>query len=449
MHVIVVGGGLVGSSLAEKLAGDGHDVVLIEQNRELVRELDDRFDVQTICGNGATMPVLLEAGIERCELLLATTDSDEANMVVALVGSSIFDVPKVVARLRDLGHEESFRLIAAETGGDRMSINPDEAAVERILSLMPVPGAVDVVPFFGGRLLVAGFVIRPGSEFAGLMLSHLKLLFPATPMLVVAIRREGEWRVPHGEDEILANDLVYFAMDPDELENVLVLLGLRRGVERRVMIAGATRVGIMLAQRLEDEKIPVTLLDANRAACENAATVLQNTIVVHGSATNREMLMEEGADRVESFVACTDDHEENVVACLLAGRMGAAHTFALVDNPALGGLVGELDIDAIISPRLLSVGLALQFARKGRVTAVAALMEDEVEAIEVEATTDSRLVRSPLVELGLPRGVLVAALQRGAEVVVPAGSDQVTPGDRVLLVTTNENSARLDAFLDG
>ncbi len=449
MHVIVVGGGLVGSSLAEKLAGDGHDVVLIEQNRELVREIDDRFDVQTICGNGATMPVLLEAGIEGCELLLATTDSDEANMVVALVGASIFDVPKVVARLRDPGHEESFRLIAAETGGDRMSINPDEAAVERILSLMPVPGAVDVVPFFGGRLLVAGFVIRPGSEFAGLMLSHLKLLFPATPMLVVAIRRDGEWRVPHGEDEILANDLVYFAMDPDELENVLVLLGLRRGVERRVMIAGATRVGIMLAQRLEKGKIPVTLLDANRAACEYAATVLEKTIVVHGSATNREMLLEEGADRVESFVACTDDHEENVVACLLAGRMGAAHTFALVDNPALGGLIGELDIDAIISPRLLSVGLALQFARKGRVTAVAALMEDEVEAIEVEATTDSRLVRSPLVELGLPRGVLVAALQRGAEVVVPVGSDQIMPGDRVLLVTTNENSARLDAFLDG
>ena len=205
----------------------------------------------------------------------------------------------------------------------------------------------------------------------------------------------------------------------------------------------------MLAQRLEDGRIPVTLLDSNRAACESAAATLERTIVVHGSATNREMLLEEGADRVESFVACTDDHEENVVACLLAGRMGAAHTFALVDNPALGGLVGELYLDAIISPRLLSVGLALQFARKGRVTAVAALMEDEVEAIEVEATTDSRLVRSPLVELGLPRGVLVAALQRRGEVVVPAGSDQVTPGDRVLLVTTNQNTARLDAFLDG
>jgi len=449
MHVIVVGGGLVGSSLAEKLAGDGHDVVLVEQDRELVRELDDRLDVQTICGNGATMPVLLEAGIKNCELLLATTDSDEANMVVALVGSSLFEVPKVVARLRDPGHEESFRLIAAETGGERMAINPSEAAVERILSLMPVPGAVDVVPFFGGRLLVAGFIVKPSSEFAGLMLSHLRLLFPATPMLVVAIRREGDWQVPHGEDEILAGDLVYFAMDPSELENVLVLLGLRRGVERRVMIAGATRIGIMLAKRLEELKVPVTLLEANRAACDVAAAKLDATIVVHGSASNRAMLVEEGADRVESFVACNDDHAENVVACLLAGRMGAAHTFALVDNPALGGLIGELDIDAVISPRLLSVGLALQFARKGRVTAVAALMEDSVEAIEVEASADSRLVRSPLTKLGLPRGVLVAAVQRGDRIVVPAGSDQIAAGDRVLLVATNEIAGKLDAFLDG
>ena len=212
MHVVIVGGGLVGSSLAEKLSGDGHDVVLVEQDRELVAELSDRLDVQTICGNGATVPVLVQAGIENCDLLLATTDSDEVNMVVALVGSTLFKVPRVVARLRDSGHEESFSQIASEIGGEMLSINPDEAAVDRIMSLLPVPGAVDVVPFFDGRLLVAGFRIRPDSEFAGLMLSHLRLLFPATPMLVVAIRRSGQWTVPHGEDEIRAGDLVYFAI---------------------------------------------------------------------------------------------------------------------------------------------------------------------------------------------------------------------------------------------
>jgi trk system potassium uptake protein TrkA len=448
MHVIVVGGGLVGSSLAAKLAGDGHDVVLVEKSRELVGQLNEQLDVQTIAGNGATVPVLIMAGIRSCDLLLATTDSDEANMVVALVGSALFKVKKVVARLRDSGHEETFRAISSEMSGDRMAINPDVAAVERIVSLLPVPGAVDVLSFFDGGLLVAGFVIQNESEFNGLLLSHLKLLFPSTPMLVVAIRRDGVWSVPHGDAEIQAGDLVYFAMDPVEMENVLALLGHKRGQERRVMIAGATRIGVKLARRLESMKIPVTLVDADVGRCELAASTLADTVVIHGSATDKELLVEEGADRVEGFVGCADDHEENVVACLLARRLGAAHTFALVDNPALVGLIGELGIDAVISPRLLSVGLALQFGRRGRVTAVAPLIEDSVEVVEAVAQESSRLVKGPLAEMELPRGVLAAAVQRGDRIVVPSGSDQIIAGDKVLLISTSEIAGELDRFLE-
>jgi len=448
MQVIVVGGGLVGSTLAEKLAGDGHDVVLVEQNRELIADLNERLDVQTIHGNGATIPVLMKAGIENADLLLATTNSDEANMVVALVGSVIFKVPRVAARLRDPEHEEGFRRIAREPGGERVAINPDMAAVDKILSLMPVPGAVDVASFFDGKLLVAGFHIKPGSEFAGLMLSHLRLLFPATPVLVVAIRRDGRWRVPYGEDEIRADDLVYFAMDPTELDNMLVLLGVRRGAERRVMVAGATRIGVNLSRRLEESGVPVTLIDERREACEKAAAALDDTLVIHGSPTDRELLREEGADRVEGFVACTDGHEENVVACLLAGRMGAAHTFALVDNAALSSLVGDLGIDAIISPRLLSVSLALQFARKGRIKSVAALLEDSVEVFEVEAAEGSRLVRSPLSELGLPRGILLVAVQRDDRIFIPSGDDRIEPGDQVIVAAAAEMASRLDDVLE-
>ena len=448
MQVIVVGGGLVGSTLAEKLAGDGNDVVIVEQGRELIADLNERLDVQTICGNGATIPVLMKAGIENADLLLATTDSDEVNMVVALVGSVIFKVPRVAARLRDPGHEEGFRRIAREPGGERVAINPDLAAVEKILSLLPVPGAVDVVDFFEGRLLIAGFHIKPSSEFSGLLLSHLRLLFPATPMLVVAIRRDGTWRVPFGDDEIRAGDLVYFAMDPNELDNVLVLLKHPRGVERRVMIAGATRIGVSLANRFEESGVPVTLIEQDREACESAAAELDDVLVIHGSPTDREVLREEGADRVDGFVACTDHHEENVVACLLAGKMGAAHTFALVDNAALSGLVGELGIDAIISPRLLSVSLALHFARKGKVKSVAALLEDSVEVFEVEAAAGSPLVSSTLSELGLPRGILVVAVQRGDRIFIPGGNDQIDPGDQVIMAATAETAPKLDAVLE-
>ena len=444
MRVIVVGGGLVGSTLAEKLAGDGHDVVLVERSRELIVDLNENLDVQTIRGNGATIPVLMRAGIENADLLLATTDSDEANMVVALVGSVIFKVPRVAARLRDPGHEEGFRRIAPEPGGERVAINPDMAAVEKILSLLPVPGAVDVVDFFAGELLIAGFHIRPESEFAGLLLSHLRLLFPATPMLVVAIRRDGTWRVPFGDDEIKAGDLVYFVMDPAELDNVLVLLGQHRGVDRRVMVAGATRIGVNLARRLEQKGVPVTLIEQDREACERAAAELDDTLVIHGSATQRELLREEGAERVDAFVACTDRHEENVVACLLAGKMGAPHTFALVDNAALSGLVGEVNIDAIISPRLLSVSHALHFARKGRIKSVAALLEDSVEVFEVEAAEGSRLVSRPLKELGLPRGILIAAVQHGERISIPGGDDQIQPGDQVIVAAASEVASKLD-----
>ncbi|MDX2437862.1 MAG: Trk system potassium transporter TrkA [Acidobacteriota bacterium] len=448
MKVIVVGGGLVGSTLAAKLAGDGNDVVIVEQSRDLIADLNERLDVQTICGNGATIPVLMKAGIEDSDLLLATTDSDEVNMVVALVGSVIFKVPRVAARLRDPGHEEGFRRIAREPGGERVAINPDLAAVDKILSLLPVPGAVDVVEFFDGKLLIAGFYIKPESEFAGLLLSHLRLLFPSTPMLVVAIRRDGTWRVPFGDDEIRAGDLVYFAMDPTELENVLVLLRNPRGVERRVMIAGATRIGIRLARRLEEKGVPVTLFDERRPACEFAAAELGDTLVIHGSATDREVLREEGADKVEAFVACTDRHEENVVACLLARQMGAAHTFALVDNAALSGLVGEMGIDAIISPRLLSVSLALHFARKGRVKSVAALLEDSVEVFEVEAAADSPLVSSSLADLGLPRGILMVAVQRDGRIFIPGGGDQIEPGDQVIAAATAKMASKLDDVLE-
>ncbi len=447
MRAIVVGGGLVGSTLAGKLAADGHDVVVVERDRVLLADLADRLDVQTLAGNGATVPVLLDAGIESCDLLFATTNSDEANMVVALVGSALFKVPRVVARLRDSGHLESFRALAAEGGGQRLAINPEQAAVERILSLLPVPGAVDVVPFLDGEILVAGFNIDPSSDFSGLLLSHLRLLFPAVPMLVVAIRRAGRWIVPHGEDEIRGGDLVYFALDPGQVDNVLVLLGRERPPGKRVMIAGATRIGIRLAQALEEEGVPVTLVEEHRAACDEAAARLDRTLVIHGVPTDRELLEEEEISNVYGFVGCTEDHEVNVVSSLLARQLGAGQTFAVVDNPALVGLVGELGIDAIISPRMLSVSLALQFVRRGQVRAVAALLDDLVEVMEIEVARGSRLASGRLAEIGLPRGVLVAAVQHGGRISVPAGGDRMQPGDRVLLITTADAAARLDGFL--
>jgi len=447
MNITIVGAGRVGQTLAEKLARDGHDVSLIEGDSTKVRALSETLDVQLIEGNGATAPILRKAGIEKANLVVAVTDHDEANMVVGLLASFAFDVPRIVVRLRDADHAEGFDLIGQDHPGEHVWVNPDVAAVDRIASLLEVPGAVDVVSFMDGELVVAGFRIGASSDFVGVRVSDLNLLFVATPTLAVAIHRNDDWIIPHGGEEITIGDLVYFAIALEHLDDVLPLVGAPKDDRRTIMIAGAGPIGLELARRLESVAGRTVLIESDEELAQEASEQLQDVLVVKGHATDQALLEEEDIDRVSTFVAVTPDHETNLVGGLLAKRLGAGRAVVLVDNPALVELVGEIGIDAIISPRLLVTGLALQHIRGGRVRTVAQLLEDRIEVVEAEVSKRSTLAKGTLSEIKLPRGVLVAALKRGDRLLVPRGADQVEPGDRVLLISTAENASKLADFL--
>lgn len=447
MTIVIVGGGLVGSTLAAKLAQDGHDVVLVEASSHQVHELEASLDVHLVRGNGATAPVLRRAGVQKADLVVATTDSDEVNMTVGLLATELFRVPRVVVRLRDEGHAEGFALIAEHDPGKHVRVNPEAAAVDRIFALLAVPGAVDVVSFLKDRVVLAGFRIAAASDFAGLSLAHMRLLFPATPTLVTAIQRGDAWIIPSGSEEIRAGDLVYFSIAREEVRDVVSLIGSAPAESGRVMIAGADRIGLALATRLEKAGASVVLVESDVEQARRAEEVLERALVIRGHVTDRQLLEEEDIDRVSTFVALTSDHEVNLVSSLLAKRLGAQRAFALVDNPALANLIGDVGIDAVISPRLLAVGLTLQHIRRGRVRAAAALLEDKVEVLEIEAEAGSRLTDETLAKVGLPNGVVVAAIQRGATLLVPTGEDRVEAGDRVLVVTTTEKAGTLDAYL--
>ncbi len=447
MNIAIVGAGRVGQTLAEKLARDGHDVSLIESDSDKVRVLSETLDVQVIEGNGATAPILRKAGIEKANLVVAVTDHDEANMVVGLLASFAFNVPRIVVRLRDADHAEGFDLIGQDHPGEHVWVNPDVAAVDRIASLLEVPGAVDVVSFMDGDLVVAGFRIGAKSDFVGVRVSDLNLLFAATPTLAVAIHRDDDWIIPHGGEVIAIRDLVYFAIAREHLADVLPLVGVPKDDRRTIMIAGAGPIGLELARRLEAGDGRTVLIESDEQLAREASEQLNETLVVRGHATDRALLEEEDIDRVSTFVAVTPDHETNLVGGLLAKRLGAGRAVVLVDNPALVDLVGEIGIDAIISPRVLVIGLALQHIRGGRVRTVAQLLEDRIEIVEAEVGKRSTLAKGTLSEIELPRGVLVAALKRGDRLLVPRGADQAEPGDRVLLITTAENASKLADFL--
>jgi trk system potassium uptake protein TrkA len=448
LNILIVGGGRVGATLAGGLSREGHDVTLVEASSDAVRELTETLDVRVLEGNGATAPVLQRAGIEHASFVIATTDSDEVNFVVGQVAGSIFHVPRVVVRLRDPDHVEGFTRLCRDHAGEHVCVNPEAAAVDHIVSLLEVPGAVEVGSFMDGELLVAGFRIDEHSDFAQLTLPHVQLLFAGKATLVAAIHRGDDWLIPHGGEEIRTGDLVYFAIARDDLDAVVDLVGALKERRRHVMVAGATRIGLGLARRLEGDH-RVTLIEPDAELARRASDALSETLVAHGRPTNQSLLQEEEIDRVATFVSVMPDYEANLVSGLLAKRLGAGRSFALVDNPALATyeMFAGIGIDAIISPRLLAISLIQQHVRGARVRSVASLLEEKVEVLEAETEKGGPLTRGPLSELGLPRGVLVAAVRRDGRLLVPRGSDRIDAGDRVLLISSTDNASKLAAFL--
>ncbi len=466
--ILVVGGGLVGSTLAELLAGQGRDVTLVERDRDVAAELVNQLgDVRVLEGNGTTGAALRLAGIERAELVVAVTQSDEANLIVGLLAAS-FDVPRLIVRVRDPDHSRSFeRLRQRAQESDTLAVNPTLAAAEKIASLLAVPGARDVCSFLGGDLLVVGFAISARSDFAGLAIHNVDLMFAGTPTLVAAIRRGGDWVIPRGADEIREGDIAYFAVGRDHLPSVLSLLGAEHSGRPHVMIAGGTDVGLELARRLESDEgraavgelfyddqqqqrrhPRVTLIEEDPERATAASGQLHETLVVHGLATDQTLLEEEEIEEVSTFVAATDDHETNLVAALLAKRLGCQRAFALVDNPAIASLVGDIGIDAPIVPRQLTIDLALSYIRGDRVVSVTTLLQEGMEVFEGEVDEKSPLCRGPIHSVAERlRGAIVIAVQHEAQVFIPRGDFQISPGDHVVMLAAKDRAERIGNFL--
>ncbi|AGN02479.1 potassium transporter peripheral membrane component [Salinarchaeum sp. Harcht-Bsk1] len=442
MRVIVVGAGEVGRTIATNLA-DSHEVVVVELDPELVDELTYAHDVLAIEGDGTDVETLREAGIEDADMLIASTDDDEANIVTCGAAKTISDA-FTVARVKRHRLLETWRGAPGAFGVDFM-VCTDLLAAQAIFRIAGLPGAQDVDAFAGGLIRMAEFEIREDSPVANQTVSEADRWESLT---FAAIFRDGDVVVPSGVSRIQSGDRIVVIGSPENIRDFAEELAAEEDAEHGdIVIVGGSKVGHQTARVFEEHGKRPRLIEQNPDRARELAEILPDTMVLNNDATDREFLERESVGDADLVVACLDSDEKNLLVSLLAKRMGAERAVTVVSEGSYTDLFETVGVDVAVSPREETAEEIVRFTRAGRTEKVAMLEGDLAEVIEFEVDESSNLAGRTIVESTseLPDGIVVGAISRGGSLVTPRGDTVIQNGDHVVVFVDNEV---LDTVLD-
>ncbi len=445
MRVIIIGAGEVGYHIAKKLSDEKKDVVLIDKDPAKIRRISENIDVQALLGSGTSPRMLRLAGIQDAELLAAATDSDEVNLIACLLARSLNPSVVKIARVRNKEYLKEKSLFSKELLGVDLIINTQNLMVSRILSLLQIPGASEVIDFLDGEVKLVSFMITHDSPLAGAKLMELRTHEPN--LLVGAIVRGHKILIPSGNDTIQPLDLVYLVVKKSDVNQMLTRLGMSTRPAKNIIIVGAGGTGMDIAHALDNRGLNVRIIDQDGEKCKNANALLNNIIVIKGDGTDRDLLREENAGKMDMLIAVTGDEENNVLISLLARELGTKRTITRVSKLSYMNIVSTIGLDTVINPRMSAVRAILQYLRRGKIISVAPLREEQAEAIEAEALETSDIVNVPLSEVNFPPGAILGAIVRGGEIIIPRGDTVVLPHDRLIIFALQQVINSLESLL--
>jgi len=451
VKILIIGAGQLGYHTAEKLAKEQNDVTIIEQDERRARYLLEHLDVQVITGSGSSPDVLKAAGVEDTDFLVAVTDSDEVNMVACLIAAAQAKTPRKIARIRNTQLLQHSRVFGQDFLNVDYSINPEDEVVVQIERLLEIPGSTDIAKFCRSRVSVVGFRIPQDSPIVGPSLGQLWTNGTTkSKLLLAAIERNQKTIIPDGSQSLQSGDIAFVVHPSSRLEEIYPVLGLQPSPVKLVMISGATRIGIELARRLQQNPgLTVKLIDPDRVKCTALAEQLDRTLVLCADPHDEEILKEENIDACDAFIACGIDDDTNVLVSLLARALGAHRVITMVNQVRYVGLVQAVGEHVALCPKLIAVAQIVQFIRRGKVVSLASFGDDEAEAMEVIALEGSKLIDIPLSELRLPKGVIVGAVMSRDQLVIPHGTTVISAGDRIVFFLQTAVRPKLEKFLVG
>jgi trk system potassium uptake protein TrkA len=439
MRVVIVGAGEVGFNSAQMLSREGHKVVLIEQEERLVERASEQLDALTILGNGASPRVLAEAGIKRSDLLVAATSSDEVN-IIACLAAKAQGVPQTVARLHNPDYYDSEEPFAQKMLGIDFVIHTERMAAEEIREALLVPGAVNVETFGGENIEVAEVILASESPAVGLPVREVRL---PERSLIIGVVREGEALVPRGDTELKLRDHVFLIGERRRMGAVIEAVATDTDPVREVMIFGGGRIGLRLAEALEEVGISVKVIERDESRARYVASRLRRALVLRADDLSQDFLLAERVDQTDAFVAVTGDDRANLLGAMYARRLGARITVAGVSRGEFNPLADALGVDITISPRVLAASAILRFVRRGNVAAVT-LLESGAEMMELKVPARCRVVGRPLSAVKFPEGALVGAILRDGEVIIPSGREVMRPGDDAVVFSLRSAVDRVE-----
>jgi trk system potassium uptake protein TrkA len=445
MNVVIVGAGEMGYNLARRLSAEKQEVTVIDLNQERVNLIEEYLDVKAVTGRGSSPATLRASGVESAEILVAVTDSDEVNFMACYVAGHLKPGIKRVARIRDEDFSQTPEILDSDHLGLDLVISPETEAVKKLLEILQVPSATDVLDFAEGRIKLFGVQLLHGSPLVGKSLIQLRSEFPEKRILIPLIFRDANVIIPRGKDVLRSTDMIYVMSSGDYIPEILKSAGLKSEPIKSCMINGATVAGIRVASELEKRKTHnIRLIDPDPIACDNAASILDHTMVLRADPMDESFLRSEGISEMETFLSMTDHDEHNAFTALLAKRLGAGRVAALTNRMEYHRLISAIGVDVVVNPRVAGASRIVQHLRKGKVISVSTLPGEGVEAIEFEALHDSPVVDKELSRIRFPNGAILAAVEREKDFFIPHGATVVRPGDRVIVFAKRESIPKVE-----
>ena len=431
MKIAIVGAGKLGLKITGALVGGNHSITVIDKNEDILNKVSQQFDVLTVCGNAKQISILKRSSIDSFDFLIACTDSDEKNMVIASFAKKL-GCTKVIARVRDPEHMNQMDFIKETMNIDHI-VNPDLSITLEIYKYLVEKYTLTNGIFSSGKVSLVQFKVKRYPKLQNLSMIEVSKILPN--MLVVAISRNGKIIIPHGQTVIEPLDTIYLIGERSEIAKLHSRVHEKGKYTnlQKVMIAGGGKTGFYLADKLSEFGVSVKLIEKSKERCYYLSSHLSDVMVLHGDATDSSLLDEENFDEMDAFVAATGLDEENLLLALIAKQRNIEDVISKVSRQNYKDLIEKMGVDMVLNPLDIVASNILRYIQGSKRIISYLLIQGQAEIMEIIATDDMRLANVPLRDIKLPDGVLIAAIHRRQEVIIPNGNTRIHADDKVTI----------------